>query len=908
MVITVIGTGFVGVVSSAVFASFGNTVYGLDVIEEKIEKLKKAQIPFYEPGLEELVKTGVEKGDLHFTTSYQEAISQADVIMIAVGTPSASDGQADLKYVFAAAESLAPYLKDGAIVAIKSTVPPGTNAKVAERIKAKTQVRFSMASLPEFLKEGSAVQDTLHPDRIIVGATETKVIETLSELHKPLQAEIVVMKPESAQMCKYSANAYLATRITFINQIANLCEVNGANILEVIEGIGFDKRIGKHYWYPGFGYGGSCFEGDETIFTLNSPNVRTQRLDNIFQQKGERSSLGEVEVLKPKNQKVLAFNLDTGSPSLADVYAVTRRRYIGDMVTISTSMGRTMRVTSDHPVILRESDSFKVVPAFAVSTRDQVMALMDLPIVQKPNDLNLIDLLQNTSLMSAVYVSSTDLSFTKYYPLYARHIPKSMLRYPYEIKQNNRMSLSLYYYLSQRRALHLPINTLQLYTAKGAATKINAHIPIDKDFMRLCGYYLAEGCITRDIGRVGAQRDRVEFSFSELEHEYIADVQRILQNLGMKHIERHSTHAISTIVSSRVFSWLFRDILKMGTCSVDKTLPSIAFNVSSELRFELLRGMFSGDGAVTRLQHGKNMMFEYATVSKSLADGTALLLQSLGFVPSIRSRMMNKSKHLAYILRINGYNQMEQLTDLFGNKRHNNIKKILAGYQRKIAQRGFKRNGSYALLKILKVKCEKVDTFVYSLETSTHTVVGASGLIQHNCFPKDVKELAAYAKAIKQDGNLMVKINELNEDRISHLMKRYEDAVGGWKGKKVTILGLSFKPNTDDMREAPSTKIIPLLIDAGAIVTAYDPMAIPVAKEWFPQWNITYAKTVETAIAGADVVMILVEWPELISLEVSRIREAMGGRGVFIDVRNQYVAQRDELKKAGITYIGVGVV
>lgn len=433
MVITVIGTGFVGVVSSAVFASFGNTVYGLDVVEDKIEKLKQGIIPFYEPGLEELVKAGVEKGTLKFTTSYQEAISQADVIMIAVGTPSAQDGQADLKYVFAATESLAPYLKDNAIVAIKSTVPPGTNAKVAEKIKAKTKVQFSMASLPEFLKEGSAVQDTLHPDRVMIGATEPQVIETLSELHKPLQTEIVVMKPESAQMCKYSANAYLATRITFINQIANLCEVNGANILEVIEGIGFDRRIGKHYWYPGFGYGGSCF-------------------------------------------------------------------------------------------------------------------------------------------------------------------------------------------------------------------------------------------------------------------------------------------------------------------------------------------------------------------------------------------------------------------------------------------------------------------------------------------PKDVKELAAYAKAIKQDGNLMVKINELNEDRIPHLMQKYKDIVGEWKDKKVSILGLSFKPNTDDMRESPATKVIPLLLEAGAIVTAYDPMAIHVAQSWYPDWKIAYAESVEKAITDADIVMVLTEWPELISLEASHITQAMRNRGVFIDARNQYVLQRDVLKKGGVTYVGVGVV
>ncbi len=262
MTLTVIGTGFVGVVTAGVFASFGNKVYGLDIDQNKIDSLQHGKIPFFEPGLEELVAEQLKTGRLHFTTSYEEAVSNSDVIMIAVGTPSAPDGQADLRFVVAAAESAAPFLKEQAIVIVKSTVQPGTNQKVEMKIKGLTSTKFYTASVPEFLKEGSAVQDTLHPDRIVIGANDEYVFEKLSELHQPLQAPILKMSPESAQMAKYTANAYLATRITFINQIADLCEKNGADITEVIRAIGEDKRIGKHYWYPGFGYGGSCFPKD----------------------------------------------------------------------------------------------------------------------------------------------------------------------------------------------------------------------------------------------------------------------------------------------------------------------------------------------------------------------------------------------------------------------------------------------------------------------------------------------------------------------------------------------------------------------------------------------------------------------------------------------------------------------
>lgn len=262
MKIACIGTGFVGVVTAGVFAKLGHDVVGLDINELKVESLKKGKVPFFEPGLQELLVETQQAGNLTFTTNYEEAITGAEVILIMVGTPSAPDGTADLKYVLAAAESLAPHLADNSVVVIKSTVPPGTNNIVKDTISKHTKANFDVASTPEFLKEGTAVEDTLRPDRIVIGAVDPRTIEILTKLHKPLTDNILVMKPESAQMAKYAGNVYLAMRITFANQIADLCERNGADIGEVLRGIGEDKRIGTHYWYPGLGYGGSCFPKD----------------------------------------------------------------------------------------------------------------------------------------------------------------------------------------------------------------------------------------------------------------------------------------------------------------------------------------------------------------------------------------------------------------------------------------------------------------------------------------------------------------------------------------------------------------------------------------------------------------------------------------------------------------------
>lgn len=262
MKIAIIGTGFVGVTSSVVYASFGNQVTGLDIDEKKVASLNQGKVPFYEPKLAEMLASGLESGNLTFTTNYQKAIVDAQVIIVAVGTPSRDDGSIDLSYVEASVAAAAPYLADGAILAIKSTVLPGTLAKVKQIVTAKTDHQVYYASLPEFLKEGTAVDDTLYPDRVVIGVEDDNAFEILKHLHEPLKAPILHVRPESAQLIKYASNNYLALRIVYANVLAEICEHTQADIDEVIAGMGYEKRIGSHYWYPGVGYGGSCFPKD----------------------------------------------------------------------------------------------------------------------------------------------------------------------------------------------------------------------------------------------------------------------------------------------------------------------------------------------------------------------------------------------------------------------------------------------------------------------------------------------------------------------------------------------------------------------------------------------------------------------------------------------------------------------
>lgn len=262
MKITVIGTGYVGLVTSAIFAHLGHQVIGLDIDQQKINQLKKGKATIYEPGLEELFYKYLSSGRLSFTTSYAEALKQAEIIFICVGTPPRKDGSYDPKFVYASAKSIAENLDHYAVIVIKSTVPPSTTEAVKKIIKTNSNVSFDVASCPEFLREGSAVNDALHPSRIIFGVESKKAEKLLRQAHKKLKSPILVTTPQSAQLVKYASNAMLATRISFINAMAILCDRVGADIKDVSQGLGLDPRIGQSFLAAGLGYGGSCFPKD----------------------------------------------------------------------------------------------------------------------------------------------------------------------------------------------------------------------------------------------------------------------------------------------------------------------------------------------------------------------------------------------------------------------------------------------------------------------------------------------------------------------------------------------------------------------------------------------------------------------------------------------------------------------
>ena len=358
MKLTMIGTGYVGLVTGTCFAESGNEVTCVDVDVDKIDRLNRGELPIYEPGLGELVVRNAQFGRLKFTAQVADAVSTARCVFLAVGTPQRDDGSADLRILWSALESIAPHLARNVIVVIKSTVPVGTNAEAVRRLRELTGREVDVASNPEFLKEGCAIEDFSKPDRVVVGVSRPEVAEVLKELYRPfLRTEhpFLAMSHESAEMTKYVANCLLATKISFINEMANICERVGADINEVRKGIGHDQRIGFAFLFPGVGYGGSCFPKDVQALqrTATAAGMNLKLLDAV-----ERVNVAQKHVLTQKIVK--RFGEDLSGRTFA-LWGLAFKPNTDDMreapslVLIEDLIKRGAMIVAFDPVALAEA-------------------------------------------------------------------------------------------------------------------------------------------------------------------------------------------------------------------------------------------------------------------------------------------------------------------------------------------------------------------------------------------------------------------------------------------------------------------------------------------------------------------------------------------------------------------------
>ncbi|MBL8090417.1 MAG: UDP-glucose/GDP-mannose dehydrogenase family protein [Anaerolineales bacterium] len=404
--ICVVGVGYVGLVTAACFADLGNKVIALDVDEKRIANLKKGIMPIYEPGLDELVKRNVNAGRINFTTSYKDALHGAEYAFIAVGTPSGEDGSADLKYVEAAAKSIAENMSAPLVLINKSTVPIGTGDWVADIVKsAQPQpIDFAVVSCPEFLREGSAIADFMNPHRTVIGSLDKEAANKVAHLHLPLRAPIVITDLRTAEMIKYASNAFLATKISFINELADLCERVGADVKEVAAGMGYDARIGRHFLDAGLGWGGSCFPKDveALAFMAKEKGLNPQILNSVMEINYERRKTAVTNVekmigesLKGKTIGLLGLAFKPNTDDMRDAPAIDIantlieagakvRAYDPVAMNVAKSILPNVQMFDDSYTMAKDCDALMVVTEwneFKQLDLERIKSLLKSPII-----------------------------------------------------------------------------------------------------------------------------------------------------------------------------------------------------------------------------------------------------------------------------------------------------------------------------------------------------------------------------------------------------------------------------------------------------------------------------------------------------------------------------------------------
>lgn len=405
MRIAVIGTGYVGLVTGACFAEFGVDVTCVDVDASKIEKLKNGGIPIYEPGLDQIVEKNVKAGRLHFTTNIAEGVAPAEVVFLAVGTPPKEDGSPDMSYYQQAAKDVAEAMNGYKVLVTKSTVPIGTGKWLHEFVSAnlKTETDFGVASNPEFLREGAAIDDFMRPDRVVIGSNDERAIEVMKDLYRPLyliETPIVITSLEAAELIKYAANAFLATKITFINEVANLCDAIGCDVHDVARGMGMDNRIGRKFLHPGPGYGGSCFPKDTRALTTVADQfgVETRIVDAVIEanQRQRDAMLPKIEKLvgdlNGKKIGVLGLSFKPETDDMRESPAI-------DIVHTMIERGATVRAFD--PVAMSEAKHYLNGIEYATDEYDAIDGADALVIVTEWNQFRALDMEKVKSLLKA---------------------------------------------------------------------------------------------------------------------------------------------------------------------------------------------------------------------------------------------------------------------------------------------------------------------------------------------------------------------------------------------------------------------------------------------------------------------------------------------------------------------------
>ena len=881
--IAVIGTGYVGLTTGAYLAHLGHTVTCADIFEEKVARLKRGEVPILEAGLDELVAEGLAAGRLDFVVGATNAIPGAEFVFLCVQTPQGEDGSADLRFIREAAGAIGPLLDPECVVINKSTVPVGST-RVVEQALERDDV--FVVSNPEFLREGSAVHDCLNPDRIVIGSDDQAAAMRVAKLFESLKAPLVITDPASAETIKYASNAFLATKVSYVNALANVCEAVGADVREVVLGMGYDKRIGFEFLKPGPGWGGSCFVGEETVLTRREGVMRVWTFADLFE---------EVERVGPTGWEVLSWRPGEPTPELLPVACFTARPYEGEVVDVRTKMGRRLTVTADHPFVTAaggrpgdQVDAVTVVPAGDLGPGHWLPVAQGFPLLldDAPEGIDLLAGLSDAGIEAReVIVRLSPAQLTEVDG--CAGLSEARRR---EVRRSATMRLD------ELDRLGIP-RSGGMYGTTTNGTYVPAVLPLDGWTWRMIGLYLAEGHCSTD-----GRRTRIAWSFHPTDEEdLVAEVAGLWADLGVKVTVRDMSTARQVSVSSRILAAWFSTAL--GRSCYTKRIPDQAWGAPASHKEELLRGLWDGDGSWSKVNGGPSVVLEYGTASRALADGMLRLLGDLGVVARLKVGRTPKSTVDTSWLTISGADQVEEAAWLLPDAEQRAVRASMHGQAKRTAPTGFRRaSKNAAWVRVVDTTRRPYQGVVYSMEVPpSHTVVSSGGLVVHNCFPKDTRAMVRIAEDAGYDFGLLRGVITVNDEQYERMAAKVERMLGrDVDGATIAAWGLTFKARTDDLRDSPAIEVIRRLQRRGATIRAYDP-AINEARAQLD--GIDVGDDPYSVCEGADVLVVLTEWDEFRWLDFAKVAGLMRSARI-VDTRN--LLEPAAVRRRGFTYDGLG--
>ncbi|MGH3040348.1 MAG: UDP binding domain-containing protein, partial [Gaiellaceae bacterium] len=702
-----------------------------------------------------------------------------------------------------------------------------------------------------------------------------------------------------------ASNAFLATKISFINEIANVSEEVGADVTEVARGMGLDERIGSAFLKAGIGYGGSCFGGEETLLVKYRGWMRLVTFEELWELCGGDAEAFDGEAIAASGLEAWSWVPGEAEPEWMPVSVLTKRHYEGDMVEIRTKMGRRVRVTADHPVIvgdgkddeiltqvlakdLQTTDWIPLAIGASESVEPELYSVMG-AIEDRTVPLEKVRVKPESSELAALVTRPTE-ELRTVFGERDRHVRM------HHVKRSGLLRLE------ESVRAEIDLNRSRLTTA-WSRTFVPTYLRLDERFWRVVGLYLAEGCVIRKH-RDQNPGEVLVWSFHPTAEDHLVDeVVSCWEDQGIRTRVNQARTSKRVYVYSRLVAGWWTQVLGLGRNGYEQRIPDLAWEQDIKRKKALLAAMWEGDGYWALENRGRSPVLEWGTVSDELAEGVTRLLGELGLVASwYRGRVRGSTKETHW-LTISGADQIERALFLVPETQRDDVLEAISKQQRRMSPAGFRRFGKGpGWVRVVKTNHERFRGAVYSLKVpGSQTVVASNGLAVSQCFPKDLKSLKQLAGNTGYHFQLLTAVIEVNELQKRRVLKKLEKHLGALAGKTVALLGLAFKPDTDDMREASSLVLASRLKGEGATVRGYDPVAEESARELLS--DVTFCASVADALDGADAAILVTEWPEFAEADWASLRDRMANP-LLIDGRNFLDAEA--LGKAGFTYEGIG--